>query len=316
MSFMTASMTIPNQHRKSEATMTITERIADWSVIRRSNFLRTFRMAAWLGWQIESNWADPFLFAIYSIARPIAGVMILVMMYLVVGGNKTGDERFAFIYLGNSLYIMVFMVITGVSWVIIEDREHYKVAKQLHTTPINHYAYLMGRGVARLLIGSLSVTISVGFGAIALHIPVSLLTINWPLLAAAFVLGIIALASMGLMLGSTTMMLTRDAWNVGDAVAGALYIFSGAIFPLEILPLFLRPIGYALPITYWLEVTRRALLGVDQLGFATLAWLSNMQLIGILLVFAVGLVIASFYYYEWALNMAKERGVLDIETGY
>ena len=26
---------------------------------------RSFRMATWLGWQIESNWTDPFLFAIY-----------------------------------------------------------------------------------------------------------------------------------------------------------------------------------------------------------------------------------------------------------
>jgi len=242
--------------------------------------------------------------------------MILVMMYLVASGNQTGDNRFAFIYLGNALYIMVFMVITGVSWVIIEDREHYKVAKQLHTTPINHYAYLMGRGVARLMIGMISVIITISFGVLFLGVPVSFTTINWPLLASAFLLGIISLASMGLMLGATTMMLTRDAWNVGDAMAGALYIFSGAIFPLDILPFFLRPIGYALPITYWLEVMRRALLGVEQLGFETLALLSNIQLIGILSAFTVGLVIASFYYYKWALHKAKEQGVLDLETGY
>ncbi len=33
---------------------------------------RSFRTAAWLGWQIESNWADPFLFAVYSIVKPLA----------------------------------------------------------------------------------------------------------------------------------------------------------------------------------------------------------------------------------------------------
>ncbi len=44
---------------------------------------RSFRIAAWLGWQIESNWADPFLFAVYSLVKPLAGAAILVVMYAV-----------------------------------------------------------------------------------------------------------------------------------------------------------------------------------------------------------------------------------------
>ena len=104
-------------------------RIVNHPFIRRSDSLRSFFTAAWLGWQIESNWADPFLFAIYSIARPISGVMILVLMYNVITNGATGEPIFAYIYLGNALYIMVGMVITGVSWTIIDDREHYRVAK-------------------------------------------------------------------------------------------------------------------------------------------------------------------------------------------
>ena len=37
-----------------------------------SEAARSFRVATWLGWQIESNWTDPFLFAIYSIVKPVA----------------------------------------------------------------------------------------------------------------------------------------------------------------------------------------------------------------------------------------------------
>jgi hypothetical protein len=44
----------------------------------------SFRIAAWLGWQIESNWTDPFLFAVYSLVKPLASVMILVVMYGVI----------------------------------------------------------------------------------------------------------------------------------------------------------------------------------------------------------------------------------------
>jgi hypothetical protein len=54
----------------------------------RRAFWRSFRMAAWLGWQIESNWTDPFLFAVYSIIKPLAGAAILVVMYgIITKGN-------------------------------------------------------------------------------------------------------------------------------------------------------------------------------------------------------------------------------------
>ena len=39
--------------------------------------LRSLKMATWLGWQIESNWTDPFLFGIYTIAKPVSGALIL-----------------------------------------------------------------------------------------------------------------------------------------------------------------------------------------------------------------------------------------------
>src|SRR5439155_680721 len=48
-----------------------------------STFWRTFKVAAWLGWEMDSNWTEPWLFIIYSIVKPIAAVFILVLMYVV-----------------------------------------------------------------------------------------------------------------------------------------------------------------------------------------------------------------------------------------
>ena len=45
--------------------------------MRAAESLRSFKVAAWLGWQIESNWTDPFLFAVYSIVKPLASAGIL-----------------------------------------------------------------------------------------------------------------------------------------------------------------------------------------------------------------------------------------------
>jgi ABC-2 type transport system permease protein len=296
--------------------MTAVGRVLDVPFVRRSDTLRSFVTAAWLGWQIESNWADPFLFALYSIARPIAGVLILVVMYNVITDGATDAPMFAYIYTGNALYILVGMVITGVSWAVIDDREHYRTNKQLYTTPLDHYAYLYGRGVSRLIIGTISVVITLAFGVLVFGVPIHLATIDWALLAASTFLGVLALAGMGIVMGAYTMMTARHFWSIGEAVAGALYLFSGAIFPLETLPASIRWVGYLLPATYWLEAARRALLGATAQGFPTFANLSNGDLLVILAVFTVVLTIVAVYFYRWALHQAKERGLIDMETAY
>lgn len=277
---------------------------------------RTFRLAAWLGWQIESNWTDPFLFAIYSIARPVASVLILVVMYSVVTGGETERPIFAYIYLGNALYIMVGRVINGVSWAVIDDREHYHTTKYLFSAPINGYFYLLGRGVAQTIIGLASVIIVTGFGALVFHLPISLWAVDWTLLGISLALGLVVLAAMGVILGSYTLTVARHFWGLGDMVSGAIYLFSGAIFPLEVLPPALRTIGFVLPITYWLELSRRALLPEGALGFPTLAGFSEMQLIGILVGSATALIILSMLIFRWGVHTAKERGLIDMESTY
>jgi ABC-2 type transport system permease protein len=296
--------------------MIVVGRILDFPLVRRSHALRSFVTAAWLGWQIESNWADPFLFTIYSVARPIASVMILVVMYSIITNGATDEPIFAYIFLGNALYILVSMIITGVSWAVIDDREHYRTNKQLHTIPMSHYSYLMGRGVARLIIGTISVLITITFGLIFFKLPITLGGIDWPLLLVSTALGVMALAGLGMIMGSLTMMMARHFWALGEAVAGGLYLFTGAIFPLEVLPVWLRWFGFTLPVTYWLETARRALLGTEAVGFPTLTFLSNTELLAILAGFAVVLVTASYFVYGWALHSAKEKGLIDMETSY
>ncbi len=74
-----------------------------------ASFLRRLGAAAWLGWQVESNWADPFVFAVYSLIRPLATALLLVAMYVVVAGSATGDPRFAWIYVGNAFQEPVYL---------------------------------------------------------------------------------------------------------------------------------------------------------------------------------------------------------------
>ncbi len=277
---------------------------------------RSFRLASWLGWQIESNWADPFLFAIYSVVKPVASAMILVVMYSVITRGDTSSPIFSYIYLGNAFYIYVATVMTGVSWAIIDDREHYRTLKYIYIAPLRVPFYLLGRGVARFVIGSISVFITVAFGVLFLKVPLNLAAIDWPMFFVALFLGVFVLAMMGLVLAGVTMLIANHVWFVGEAVAGALYLFSGAIFPLDTLPLFLRPIGFAMPLTYWLELIRRALLGSTAQAFPTLAAFSNAQLFGILFGLAIAFTLLAAVVFRWCDYQARERGMIDMTSNY
>ncbi len=278
--------------------------------------LRSFRIASWLGWQIESNWTDPFLFAIYSLIKPLAAAAILVVMYSVITQGNFESPVFPYIYIGNAFYTYVGAVMTGLSWAIIDDREHYKTLKYMYIAPINIPIYLAGRGVAKFLVASISVLITILFGVAFLRLRINLLEVDWGLFLLALIIGVLMLATMGLLLAGLNLLVAHHYGAWGEAVAGALYLFSGAIFPLEVLPAWLRPVGFAMPVTYWLELIRRALVGSVAQAFPTLAGLSNLQLLGIMVGLTLVFGLASIFAFRWCEHRARENGMIDMVTNY
>ena len=279
--------------------------------------LAGLRTAAHLGWQIESNWTDPFVFAIYSIVKPIAASLILVVMYLVITRGQTATELFWYIFVGNAFYIFVGGVLFGISWAIIDDREHYEMLKYIYLSPIRIYIYLLGRGMAQLLVSSVSVAITLAFGALLLKVPVHLLEINYPYLFAGLLIGLGGLVSLGIILAGVCLVIARHSWAISESVAGAFYLLCGVVFPLDVLPGWAQAIGRALPPTYWIETMRRAVLGEKVAGVShVLGSLSDGALLLVLLGTTAGLMLVSHLVFKLAEHRARRLGLFDQRTNY
>ena len=291
--------------------MQATQAIDDKQASERGISQRTFKAAAWLGWQIEANWADPLIFFIYSVIKPLSGAAILVVMYGVITNGAYDSPVFAYIYLGNAFYIYVAAVLNGISWCVIEDREFYRMLKYIYIAPVQVPVYLLGRGFAKFIFGSLAVFITIAVGMIFLGLPLDFGLVNWPLFVVSLVMGILMLAMMGLALGSVMLVIVNNANFVGEAVAGALFLFSGAVFPISILPAWLQPIGYIVPISYWLELLRRALVGQVAEAFPTFSQFSDMQLLGILAGLTALFTAVGFVAFHYCDRHARERGYID-----
>jgi len=103
-----------------------------------NTFWRTFKVAAWLGWEMDSNWTEPWLFIVYSVVKPVAGAFILVLMYTVFAflpGNRQDLSAFSYMYVGNSFFIFVGSVLFGTFQVIQSDREWYQTIRYVYMAP-------------------------------------------------------------------------------------------------------------------------------------------------------------------------------------
>lgn len=296
---------------------------------RRGESLRTLRVATWLGWQLESNWADPLVFFIFAILRPLASALILVVMYqVIVGGNR--DGFFEYLFISNAFFMVVISAMTGMAWAIVEDRENYKMLKYIYTSPARKLAYLVGRSVAKLAIGLLTTFVLLGAGFLFLDLRVDPARIEWGWLGLYFLVGTIMLSGLGLIMAGIALVVARHGASIGEVVGSALMLFSGAFFPIDILPPVLKEIGLVMPITYWLEGMRRALTGgvlttsytqsdgsvVTQAVSPLLAGYDNITLFIILVVSTIVSVVLAYFFYNWVEHQAKERGMIDRLTGY
>lgn len=286
---------------------------------------RSFVTAMRLGWQTEANWADPLLFFIYSVAKPIGAALILVFMVDIISAGRAEQGVRSFVVIGSALWSFVVAGIAGLAWSVLDDRERYRMLKYLYVSPNSLLVLLLGRGAARIGIGAFGALITLGVGALFLGLPFELLAIDWPLLLAAMVLGLTSVLAVGLLLAATVMQSRQDSWSYPEAVAGALFLLVGAVFPLLVLPAPVQLLGLATPLTWWLEGVRQALFPGVQSGiggagslYESIAGRLTPASGEVLLVLAVStLVVAALGLaaFRWSERRAKEKGLFDQITG-
>lgn len=274
---------------------------------------RVLRVSYWLGWQIETNWTDPLLFFIYSLAKPLGGVLILVFMYFVVAQGRRG-AMLGFFVVGTALWPFVVRGVMGIAWGLISDREHWRTLRYIYTSPIPYRAYLVGRALAQATSAVAPAVITLLFGRYVLGVPIHVATVNVQYAAAAMLVGIAGIVALGLVVVSAAMLISGEAWRMPEGVGAALYLVSGAIFPVTVLPGILQSLAQAVPLTWWLEAMRRGLLGPD--AVKSFSWAADGQVLAYqVLVTAVWVVVASLIF-AVAEQRARRIGVLDQESAF
>ncbi len=284
---------------------------------------RTLRWAAWLGWQLESNWTEPLLFILYVLVKPFSSSLLLVCMYWAVRqvpGTRIPDGFLGYLYIGNACFGLVGAVMFGMSQAVISDREHYRMLKYLFISPALLPAYLIGRAGSGAVQAVLGGVINIGLGMAFLpELRDALLNshVQWGWLANYLLCGTVLLTALGMILSSLMLMMSRQGMYLSEGIAGLLYLACGVVFPLSILPKWFQPISLILPPTYWLEGIRRAIIEIppERVADAPLTHWTHTELSLALWGSTLGLSVLAVFLYKWCLKKAWQRGRLEETTG-
>ena len=277
-----------------------------------TTILRRFRTAAWLGWQIEANWVDPFTFVVYSVLRPLATALILAVMYSAVAGVATSAHTFIGFYVANAFHEYVTRILVGMGWVVVEEREEYETLKYIYASPVGIFTYLWGRSTVKFAQATLSMVLILAMGWVVMGLRWDWGMVRWAPLVLSFALGLVAVVYFGFLVAGWALVLPRAAISVNEGVAVGLYLLCGVIFPIDLLPRVLQGMALALPFTWWYEALRRFLL--DRGASATLGRFSDLQLVAGLALSTVLLSCVSVWGYHALERRARRQGKLDQAT--
>jgi ABC-2 type transport system permease protein len=285
---------------------------------------RSFVTAAKLGWQMEANWTDPLLFFIYSVAKPVSSTLILVFMLEVIAGAASREYR-GFVVVGSALWSFVVSGIAGLAWGVLDDRERYRMLKYLVVSPSDLLVFLLGRGVARIAVGAMGAAITLAIGVVALGVPFDPARVDWVLLAVVMVLGLATIVAIAIVLAAICIQTRQESWSYPEAAAGALFLVTGAVFPLAVLPGPIQALGLLTPVTWWLAGVRQALFpgGTSSIGgpgslFSDLTGSqapgSALILVALLATGALVTLLATLVFRS-SEHRAKDLGLFDRTTG-
>jgi ABC-2 type transport system permease protein len=221
-------------------------------------------------WQLLMRyWPDTFLVLAEAILMPLAywaqaeGFEGNDPAARAAFADRSGtDQIAAFIYLGWAVFMWVSTMIWGPGASLRQERMQGSL-ETLVISPVSRFTLLYGPAVAHLMPTVLVFSavaamlrfvfgVDLGPGEVAGGIAVLVLSIP-------AVLGLSALVSV-------VVMRFRDSNGINAAARGLVGILCGVTYPLAVLPGWIHPVSWSLPITAVIDSLRAAVLGAPAAG--------------------------------------------------
>ena len=251
--------------------------------------LRAEMRAAWAIARKELRIALRYpLNAINEVLQPLYQFLLpslLLGATFLVGGRAIGlevsagtDDLVGFLFLG----MIVGGLVSTAFWEIAFSFKREMDAGTLEPawlTPTSPHTFVLGRAISGIIISGSASAVLLMLGIVVFGASVS------PgILLALPALGLVAVSMLGIgYLIASAVLLIREPSFFVDATSFLVSMVTGVMFPVVVLPLFVRWIAYVLPSTYALDLLRVHAIGSRPLLPLWIEWIA-------LVAFAIGTV--------------------------
>jgi len=148
------------------------------------------------------------------------------------------------------------------------------IIKRLSITPLTRMDWILGNVLSQTLLNLMLTAIMIGLGWLVFNVRI----VPDALSIILIFLGSVMFSGIGMLL-SGVIKDVEAASAIGNAIAFPMMFLSGAYFPLEFAPSYIQTIAKALPLTYFADGLRYAMLYKYPEGVYT-----NMAIVGVLAV--------------------------------
>ncbi|WP_246543103.1 ABC transporter permease [Fusibacter paucivorans] len=134
---------------------------------------------------------------------------------------------------------------------LVRERERGTI-EQLMVSPIKSYELIIGKMIPYVVIGNIDFLITIFFGMVWFNVPFRGSMALLLILGNAFIFSALAIG----MLISTVSKNQLQAMQMSFLIILPSVLLSGFVFPRDAMPTFIYYIGYAIPLTYFLDILR------------------------------------------------------------
>ena len=251
-------------------------------------------------------WRYP-LNAVASVLQPLVWLTPVYFMGLAfsVNGKAFGfagytgtTDYISFILIGTALSNFISAVFWGMGYALKNDMNS-GVLESNWLAPISRPVLLIGHTITNLIVTTVTSIAMLVIGSLLFGFQTTGNTLTAIVIALPMLLG---LYGFGFMFAAVVMVM-REANTLTDVGSFLVQIFSGANFPVTVLPRWLLPIALALPLAYGLDAIRGVLLNTATLLPIVLEYI-------IMLIFMVAMIAIGLLAFRRLERYVRQRGTL------
>jgi len=217
---------------------------------------RVFKGAFFFGRKGLIIWDTWEMWVMQIVITPIAqiGFFAFLSIYLQYPASVT-----QYIVIGNAIQSMSFSAVFAVANITSQDKWQGTLPSTM-VTPANRVALFIGRAWFQVLLSAMIAAAGLLYAAVVFG--VSFASADFAGIAVVVLLTSIAMISFGLLISAVGLYM-RTALIVANIFLFVTLLLSGVNFPVSVLPGWLQPVSWVIPLTYGTEAIRMAIAGAS-----------------------------------------------------